>query len=253
MRNVSIENRLGILNLIFLKRWDDFRQYQQERFSGTSSANMKMSSHSSSRHPRGSRCILSTAQVLDIFRLKTFDCEAKKRKGAASAKAVAKIFGISSKTVRDIWMGRTWYRATHHLEPSRVDAAERLEKRPGRPKGAKDSKPRIRKHMTSESEHEDHTLENCAVNHQISASRVKEDRRGSLTQLHCRVEMASNHYQIDFKHQDINDVVCVASIHKTNQEQSFQPSWDIGTQDFVDPFHDDWHYWQNNTAPRSGL
>jgi hypothetical protein len=95
------------------------------------------------------RCILTLQQVLYIFRLKkSKTAEFLSPNGVVSAKMVGQFFKVSSKTVRDVWMGRTWYRATHHLEPTRSDAGERLEKRLGRPKGAKDRKPRVRKVLT---------------------------------------------------------------------------------------------------------
>ena len=58
--------------------------------------------------------------------------------GRRSASAVGELYGVSSKTVRDIWMGRTWYRETFFLEPNRADATEKFMRRIGRPKGAKD-------------------------------------------------------------------------------------------------------------------
>ena len=61
------------------------------------------------------------------------------------AEILARMYGVTAKTIRDIWIGRTWYRATFNLDPSTHYAPERLEKKAGRPKGAKDSKPRMRK------------------------------------------------------------------------------------------------------------
>ena len=94
------------------------------------------------------RTILSKAQVLEIFRLKARSSPKGTRLCSAITSAtVAKWYGVCSKTVRDIWMGRTWYRATHPLEPGRVDSKERLSKQPGRPRGAKDSRPRTRRNF----------------------------------------------------------------------------------------------------------
>ena len=55
------------------------------------------------------------------------------------------MYGVSIKTVRDIRVGRTWYRATCHLDASEPPAIERLAKKLGRPKGTKDSGQRIKK------------------------------------------------------------------------------------------------------------
>ena len=58
---------------------------------------------------------------------------------------MSKIYGVSVKTIRDIWIGRTWYRATCHLDHTQPVAPERLQKKAGRPKGVKDSKKRAKK------------------------------------------------------------------------------------------------------------
>lgn len=47
--------------------------------------------------------------------------------------------------MRDIWNGRTWYRATFDLDPNTPISNERLQRRPGRPKGVKDKTKRNKK------------------------------------------------------------------------------------------------------------
>ena len=53
---------------------------------------------------------------------------------------------MNEKTVRDIWNGRTWFRETHCSNSARV-VSDRLQRRPGRPKGSKDVQPRRRRHF----------------------------------------------------------------------------------------------------------
>jgi hypothetical protein len=91
--------------------------------------------------PNG-RAILTDEQAQQIFRCKPAP-EEKVRKRAA---ALSKIYGVSAKAIRDIWLGRSWYRATCHLDQSKPPTAERLQKKAGRPKGARDSKPRAKKY-----------------------------------------------------------------------------------------------------------
>ena len=81
---------------------------------------------------------LTVLQAQAIFKLKP----APLIKHRDRALALAKIHGVSVKTVRDIWTGRTWYRETYHLDPSKPPMLDRLMKKMGRPKGVKDSKPR---------------------------------------------------------------------------------------------------------------
>ena len=92
-------------------------------------------------YKRHGRAILTDEQARDIFRHKPSP-NSKERDRAG---ILARTYGVSVKTVRDIWVGRTWYRATVHLDPSKPVSAERLQRRPGRPRGAKDSRPRTRK------------------------------------------------------------------------------------------------------------
>ena len=61
------------------------------------------------------------------------------------AGSLSKVYGVSVKTIRDIWIGRTWYRATCHLDQTQPLAPERRHKKAGRPKGVKDSKKRVKK------------------------------------------------------------------------------------------------------------
>ena len=104
----------------------------------TSQAFDEESMNSFKRH---GRAILTVAQVQAIFRYKS----ASFAKDSEKAGALARMYGVCVKTVRDIWGGRTWYRATFHLDQSKPFTPERLQKKAGRPKGAKDRKPRARK------------------------------------------------------------------------------------------------------------
>jgi hypothetical protein len=78
------------------------------------------------------RARLSEAQVITIFQVKA---------SASSATKVANVYGVSGKTVRDIWKGRTWSRETSHLDTSRPLLLKPL----GRPKGRRDTKPRSKR------------------------------------------------------------------------------------------------------------
>ena len=82
--------------------------------------------------PSKPRARLSEAQVLTIFQA---------RASASTATQVATVYGVSEKAVRDIWKGRTWPRETWHLDTSRPLQL----KLTGRPKGCRDSKPRIKR------------------------------------------------------------------------------------------------------------
>ena len=78
------------------------------------------------------RAVLNEQQAVEIFHVKL-------AASCPSAVRIAALFGISEKAVRDIWKGRTWSRETHHLDPARP---MQIKKACGRPRGAKDSRPR---------------------------------------------------------------------------------------------------------------
>jgi hypothetical protein len=59
--------------------------------------------------------------------------------GHSPKQAFAKAYGVNAKTVRDIWLSRTLDKVTYELDKGKPIASERLLKKPGRPKGSKDS------------------------------------------------------------------------------------------------------------------
>ena len=98
--------------------------------------------HQTSKKSKAVR-FLNADQVTEIFRQKpTNGCEVPAR----SSSTIARIYGVSAKTVRDIWCGRTWHRQTMHLDPMRP---LRPPSRHGRPLGSKDKAPRRRKKTAS--------------------------------------------------------------------------------------------------------
>ena len=79
--------------------------------------------------PLKPRARLAVLDAVEIFKL---------RGSGVQATELANIYGVSEKTIRDIWTNRTWTRETWHLEPSR----QVVLKQTGRPKGRTDSRPR---------------------------------------------------------------------------------------------------------------
>ena len=84
------------------------------------------------------RAVLTEKDAIAIFRQRD-----KQPHGKDRANLLASQFGVSIKTIRDIWVGRTWYRSTCLLDPSKPIDLQRLQRKVGRPLGAKDSKPRL--------------------------------------------------------------------------------------------------------------
>ena len=184
-------------------------------------------------HTRFSRFALSATKVLDIFRLKTQDSA----EGKISAVTVAKVFGISSKTVRDIWTGRSWYRTTHQLEPNRADADERLQRHVGRPKGAKDRKPRTRRHVES-----DVDTGKLPILRAVDSrtARTNDELQALQKSIKISYNKQPNILQPPLELNKVHEsYVIFESILK---DQVLHPASDFDGRSslFDDPFHDDW-------------
>ena len=82
--------------------------------------------------------MLTDIQARNIFAMKSFHFAGQR----GSTSKIAQTYGVSPKTIRDIWAGRTWYRATYTLDRSKPASLERLQTKIGRPLGAKDQQPR---------------------------------------------------------------------------------------------------------------
>ena len=194
----------------------------------------------SARPRRGvARYVLSSVQVLDIYRLKTQGDGLTKSKTSASS--IAKIFGISSKTVRDIWNGRTWYRTTNHLEPNKGDAAKRMQRHAGRPKGSKDSKPRVRKQMlvkfeeaeTATAIYSGNSFTGKISNNSPASSRTMPEHTFDFpmfTDDH-RIEEHVSHTMFD---KSVSNIAAAGTAFQSCRGFDFQIA------SCIDPFHDDW-------------
>jgi len=88
------------------------------------------------------RAVLSPLDAREIFKKKPKHMQAL----SYGATELAAQYGVSSKAVRDIWCGRTWLDATYDVWDEDQRPPRRVK---GRPKGAKDSKPRKLKTMVS--------------------------------------------------------------------------------------------------------
>ena len=104
----------------------------------SASADLSLSKISSSHRvseQKKNGLYLTGDQAIAIFLQKPNSGQIRHR----SSTAVAQKYGVSSKTVRDIWCARTWHLQTMHLDPMRP---QRPPARPGRPRGSKDKAPR---------------------------------------------------------------------------------------------------------------
>ncbi|EKX44120.1 hypothetical protein GUITHDRAFT_109903 [Guillardia theta CCMP2712] len=89
------------------------------------------------------RAVISEEIAVEIFAKRKMNTKFK----TADSCLVANEYGVSSKSVRDVWDRRTWVKATMPLwTPAEVEQYEKSNKRPpGRPLGVTDSKPRKRR------------------------------------------------------------------------------------------------------------
>ncbi len=136
------------------------------------------------------RAKLSVDQVIEIFN--------SKGTATISAANVARQYGISEKTVRDIWKGRTWCGETWHLDTTRVVHTKPI----GRPKGCKDSKPRKPKSDSADDLAPDSVVGDDASAHSGSESSGSGDRVHAVSSL------------ADFSTMDGYDASC--AVHSTS-------------------------------------
>jgi hypothetical protein len=73
--------------------------------------NLEMEQRVEENSRRRSRTILTEHQVVEILKYKLIN-ETSDSKIKAIGSKLAKMFGVSDKTIRDIWKGRTWRRLT---------------------------------------------------------------------------------------------------------------------------------------------
>jgi hypothetical protein len=141
------------------------------------------------------RIVLTNQQARDIFQLKSGHGFASLH--SASIRLASK-YGVSSKAIRDIWKGRSWLEATFDLWNVEDRPAKRII---GRPKGKKDSKPRLRGSNTkylgdkespdirspSEHSHADYFKSSSCHGHEFTG-------QGNGGQLSSIVQLPSNPY-----------------------------------------------------------
>ncbi len=118
------------------------------------------------------RAILNERQVLQIFQIKL--TAKTSMHPCPSAVHTAIYFGISEKTVRDIWTGRTWARETCHMDPSRPASTKKMT---GRPKGCKGCRPRTTMQQQNESALLRPTSESMATNNIPNDNRTANETR----------------------------------------------------------------------------
>ena len=72
--------------------------------------------------PKIRRIILTQLQAAEIYEMKpAVSSRIAHQRSASQSRMVAERYGVSSKTVRDIWNKKTWIFATMHLQNKTAD------------------------------------------------------------------------------------------------------------------------------------
>jgi hypothetical protein len=158
------------------------------------------------------RTVLTLQQALHIFQIKQSNPPSQEC-GRRSAAAVARSFGVSEKTIRDIWIGRTWVREMMHLDPARAAKAGGL-KLPGRP---------TKRSKTEEND------KSCLVVHLSSTCLIDRNIDFNSESAFCPAVSASPEGTQDLPSQH----TLAMNISKASNSSA----------DAADPFHDDWPHW----------
>ena len=176
---------------------------------------------SAQRFHRPGRAILSEDQAREIFLSKPNDSFIPNLKRSRAA-LLARNFGVTIKTVRDVWIGRTWYRSTYDLDPARPVSYERLQKQPGRPKGAKDTKPRNKRVQTRAVDSEFPPKDKSPSMKKIAEYSAEESIKSLISSSNGEEQTSS---------------VTLEPLSQPPQSRAHDDAI------FQDPFHDDWPFW----------
>ncbi len=189
------------------------------------------------------RAILTDDQARAIFKCKPSSISNDRYKAAL----LARMYGVSAKTVRDIWVGRTWYWATYPLDLSKPISTERLERKLGRPRGAKDSKPRSRKLYPDSEEVEKSASADCAV----EAGGCLASRSSIVRQFILSDDKGFALSSADIISSNPPTTALAAKAVPASAQTWHEALIYASTStDFVDPFHNDWHFWPKESSPR---
>ena len=203
-----------------------------------------------------SRTVLSKSDVIEIFKLKHPKDTHGLERQTVSSEFVGKMFHVSPKTIRDIWCGRTWYRATYPLDPTREDFRERLSRQPGRPKGSKDSRPRSRKQEPihslnfSEPNFDGHFPDkvSCSSPRKCSSSTADQNLpsnlivAASLCEIKTTEAANDSTSSVDANYPLYLSDDMVLYVHSlSSSAPEFLDCSEL--RRFIDPFHDDWQHW----------
>jgi hypothetical protein len=192
--------------------------------------------------------ILTSEAAIQIFKLRpVLKTPIKDSENRLKTSSIAQRFGVSPKTVRDIWVGRTWYRQTFSLDPERQNSLERLSKQMGRPKGSKDKLPRSRQRRSQDGEQEIRPrslpdIPNPAVRTSASTIQWREfstiDVAVASLYPADDVSMGSAPLSADFAL--ARGLARISDAHDTGDADGFAERFD--------PFHNDWAYWPKPAA-----
>ena len=194
-----------------------------------------------SSHNTKTRTVLQESEAIEIFLLRPLSSELHE---TPCSELVGKRYGVSSKTIRDIWVGRTWYRTTHHLDPTRIDSTERLARHPGRPKGSKDSRPRVCKVRNGAPRDNSRASQ---ISMQPDTINVRMIRQAMPDLCVKPVVQTSNSVFPDI----VSMAKKAASVHGPDTLHPFESATSQAVErlnveeqaSFFDPFHDDWQHW----------
>jgi hypothetical protein len=193
-----------------------------------------------------SRSSLKEHQAIEIFELKL-----KNNGHKLSGTTVARSYGVTEKTVRDIWTRRTWRQETWHLDTSQSLV---LKKR-GRPLGSRDKQPRkpqaspcnaVVNAVESETAEEDNALGFVCLSGDVFDSfcvsgpaRVDQEHGRN----HKTREFSCPDFQLSSDASPLGSKL--SRPDPTIDDVLFD--WDLVPPvegESVDPFHEDWPAWQ---------
>ena len=185
------------------------------------------------RSKNKSRAVLSSKQVQEIFEHKRRNMNATSSSEKISSPVLAKIYGVGEKTIRDIWNGRTWFRETSNYEKMRSSKTCELNSPSYRRKEAnKHADMQFQKKCRGQARPKAIPCIKTDASPKTTFDKCSERNDVAIG---CMVQGWLDHTQPQ-----------TASIHAATWLAAICMEHDQGlttSQEFVDPFHNDWAYW----------
>ena len=184
------------------------------------------------------RAILTRELAVEIYRYKIENMEAVASAVGRHASMLAGLYGVSEKTIRDIWTARTWSEATCMLEPTRrMEGGDELSL----------SRNRIRDESGVHKDGRFGQVKTLFFSPSVGAvpelqpiDTRSSDSSSRTTRKSGKRRRYSSRQEVQQQLQELEQ--------EEEEEKQLQQNGNFAASDFQDPFHHDWPHWERSAA-----